>query len=336
MIYWMRTGVGLALLLLIAAYSPAALAQEQTQLTISPVTFELTADPGNTLENDLKVTNASSSELQLETKVENIVGTGSEGQVKLSEKAGEFALSSWVTTAPNKFTLRPKEVKQVHFTVKVPNKAEPGGHYGTILVGTVASSDFTGSGASVVQKIGTIVLVRVSGQAKELGSISSIAVKNFVGRWEEKTLSDNQTKIYLPSEEKADQEKVGKYFPSGPLAFELTFTNSGNVHYKPSGLVTIYDLFGRKVGQSAIDSRNVFPGNERKITVVWPKSQLWGIRYRAQAVAIYGTTNQNLTAETSFWAFPLWTAVSLAVGLFLLILLRKRLKRVIRVLLRGE
>lgn len=334
----MRVGVGLllALGLVFVFQASSVLAEEQSQLTVSPVTFELTADPGNTLENDLKVTNNSSSELQLEAKVENITGTGSEGQVRLSEEAGEFALSSWVTATPDKLTLAPGEVKKIHFAIKVPKNAEPGGHYGSILVGTVASSDFTGSGAAVVQKIGAIVLVRVSGQARELGSISSIEVKNYVGKWEEKTLADGQTKLYLPSEEKTGQERVKNYFSQGPLAFDLTFDNAGNVHYKPSGFVTIYNLFGRKVDQQAIDGRNVFPGNERKITVLWPKSKLWGIRYRAQAVALYGTANQSITAETSFWAFPWWAASAGTVILIFLILLRQRLRLAIRALLKGK
>ena len=115
----------------------------------------------------------------------------------------------------------------------------------------------------------------------------------------------------------------------------MQYKNDGNVHVKPIGTVTINNIFGRKVAQLALDPRNVFPGGERRITVLWPQKRLWGIYYHAQVTAIYGDKHQTMTAETNFWAFPLWAAIVLGILLLFLILARKRLLKVVKVLIKG-
>lgn len=310
-------------------------AQEQTKLTISPVTFELTANPGDTLSNQIKVTNVSDVTLQLETKVENIAGTGSKGQVTLTSEETEFSLSSWVKTDPTRFSLKPKEVRIITYTIAVPLNAEPGGHYGTILVGTIASDNLESSGAAVVQRLGSLVLVRVNGEQREEATIKRIGAKHYNGATDAFLLSDGKTKIQIPKNVDLTQEPSRNYFSSGPIALETVIHNSGNVHIKPNGYFTIYNLFNQKVTELPLDSRNVFPGNDRNITIVWPVKKPRGIYYRAQLAAVYGSTNQPLTASFSFWAFPRFEALGIAAGLLLLLLLRKRLARALRILVKG-
>lgn len=310
-------------------------AQQSTKLSVSPVTFELTANPGDTLTNQIKVTNLSDSEILLETKVENIAGTGERGQVQLTAEETEFSLSKWITVETSKFTLNPKEVRSLTFTIRVPANAEPGGHYGTLLVGTIASATSGSTGVGFGQKIGSLLLVKVSGQTNENAVIKSFAPKPYVGEWEERVTTDGKTKILVPKTDILSTTPTQKYFNTGPIAFDLALSNLGNVHIKPSGFVTIYNVFHRKIAELPIDQRNVFPGSDRQIAVIWPQAKLWGGYYRAEATAVYGSTNQPLTSSVSFWAFPKMAAISIALVLLLIIVLRKRLVHAVKVLIRG-
>ncbi len=313
-----------------------AFAQETTRLSVAPVTFELSADPGQTLTNQIKVINTSDSALQLETKVENISGTGDRGQVELTEEETDFSLSSWIKTDPSSFTLAPKETKNVSFTITVPKNAEPGGHYGTILVGTIAADKPDTTGAVIAQRLGSLVLVKVSGEIDEQAAVSRFQTKTFSGEWEERLATDGKTKILAPKGERLDKERQLRYFDQGPIAFDIGVNNSGNIHVKPVGYVTIYNLFNQKVAELPLDPRNIFPENDRRLTVIWPVKRLWGVYYRAQLAALYGTTNQPLIAQTTFWSFPMLAAIGLGALLLIIFLVRHRLYRVIDLLFTGK
>ncbi len=321
---------------LVGSLLPVAHAESApVRLTISPVTFDLTANPGDVISNQIKVTNASDETLQLDTKIENIAGTGENGQVQLTEDETKFSLSSWVTTTPSKFSLSPHEIKILTYTIHVPANAEPGGHYGSILVGTTASDKLNSSGASISQRIGSLLLIKVSGTAQESAVISRMHVIPYTGQWDEVTASDGKTKILVAHDIEHLTNASQKYFDKGPIAFDIQVHNIGNVHVKPIGSVVVYNLFHRKVADLPLDGRNVFPGADRRLIAIWPAKRLWGGFYRAQLVSVYGN-GQSLISETSFWAFPRMAAIVLGIVVLLLLVARKRLIRVIRVLIRGE
>ncbi len=309
-------------------------AQEVTKLSVSPVSFDFGVNPGATETNVIKVTNSSDSELTLEAKVENILGADENGKVQLTEKETEFSLSSWVTISPARFTLKAKETRTISFAIKVPANAEPGGHYGSVLIGTVASASDT-TGSAIVQRVGSLLLIRVAGEARERGTVTQFQTKSYSGSWEEQKSSDNSTTFLIPQKEQLDKEKVKTYFSNGPIAFQLTFKNDGNVHFQPQGFVRITNMFGRTVAQLPMYPRNVFPGVERDNTVIWNVDKLWGGYYKAEVVGVYGQKNSVLSATTTFWAFPTTAAIVIGVLLVLVILLRKRLTKVISVLIKG-
>jgi len=323
-------------LLGVLSFFPAAKAQNTTKISVSPATFDFAVKPGTTETNVIKVSNQSEEELQLEVRVENIVGTGAQGQLQLSEEETEFALSSWVSTQPSRFNLKAKETRTVSFSITVPANAEPGGHYGTILIGTIASSDPASTGSATVQRVGSVLLVRVAGEAREGAQVIRFEPKNFVGSWDTVTTQDQSTTFYIAKEEDLTREGSRSYFSRGPVAFNLIVKATGNVHIRPKGFVVIYNLFGRKVAELALEERNIFPGTDRQLTVIWPVKQLWGGYYRAQLIAVYGQGNSTISAETSLWAFPQTALIVIAATLLLAVIARRRLVKVVRVLIRGQ
>ena len=65
-------------------------------------------------------------------------------------------------------------------------------------------------------------------------------------------------------------------------------------------------------------------------------AKLWGLKYSAQFLGIYGSTNSQITAETSFWAFPLIPGVIIIVALAFALIARKRLIKAIGIIFRGN
>ncbi len=274
---------------------------------ISPVSYELTGNRGDVIENQIKVYNPNQTDtLKIEMQVEDIAPSGEEGQVVVEPAETEtYSLASWVVCEPKEFDLKPGEEKFVAFDINIPDNAEPGGYYGTILAAVIGSAGPNITGATIMQRVGALALLTVSGEMKE-----KLAVKDF---------------------------SAPIYSQSGPVTFSIKFENEGTVHVKPTGLVTITDIFGKKVAEIGIPQRNVLPNSVRKIDVQWNKKLLFGGKYLATLSGTYGITNAPFSsAVVSFWVFA-WKLGLLILAIFILIILaRRRLFPAFRILIKGR
>jgi len=276
-------------------------------ISISPLTFEITANPGDKVSNVLKILNNSDSALMVQMKAEDFTAIGESGEVVVREELNEsYSLAKWIRVEPEQFTLDPRGQQLVNFTIDVPVSGEPGGHYGSILA-MIGGTAATGTGAAISQKVGSLLLLQVAGPVNEL-----IFVKNFVA----------------PS-----------FSEYGPITIDARFENRGTVHLKPRGFVQITDIFGKQAANLSLSQKNILPGSVRKIDTVWDEKILFG-KYTATLTAIYGSTNEPLTATTTFWVIPWKITLGITLGvvlvLFILIKSRKRLSLALKILLRGE
>ncbi|MFI5240426.1 MAG: hypothetical protein ACHQUB_01835 [Candidatus Saccharimonadia bacterium] len=305
-------------------------------ITVSPPTYDMSANPGDSLQNTIRVTNDSDGSVTLAVSAQDFVVEGTEGSVTVTDTTGPTTFSSWFSFSQKQVTLAAKSSALVPFTINVPANAEPGGHFATVLFNPIVSTSTTSTGASIIQRVGSLVLMKVSGDIVESGSIEKFNAKSFVGSWETVTGTDGKTQIYIANAEDLTKEHPQSYFDHGPVAFDVLFKNTGNVHFKPTGTLTIYNIFGSKVDQIALDPLNVFPGGERRVTVIWTKKSLWGGYYRAQIDAVYGSQNKILTAETVFWVFPWLVLLIILLLVILIVVLHRRFYEAAKVLIKGR
>lgn len=265
------------------------LAQEGAKgLTISPLTFELVADPGDSTVNELKVFNPTQSTFSVKMEVEDFTAVGEEGQVVVEKTEGKtYSLKEWVAFEPQSFTVEPGERQFVRFTITVPESGEPGGHYGSILASTVGTTGEGTTGTGIAYKVGALVLLTVSGEVRENLLVENFGVPDF-------------------------QER-------GPVPFNVLFANNGTVHVRPLGFVQITSMMGKKVEDIPFPQKSVIPGAKRKLEFAWDPQGFKIGRYTAALVGSYGQTNVPMSAVTTFWIFP-WKQISL-VGFFVLALL---------------
>lgn len=276
-------------------------------VSVSPVTFELTANRGEIFTNQLKISNVGTELLAITMEAEDFttVGEGGEVAIKQAEDAS-FSLAKWLTMEPKNFALAPGEEKIVTFTISVPLDAEPGGHYATVMAaaqGAIANT----TGVAFVQKTGSLVLLSVAGEVKE-----QIVVNYFTAPF------------------------LNEY---GPISFKTRFENLGSIHIKPRGFVSIADSFDKKLVDIPFPQHNIFPGKARAVETIWDKKYLFG-KYTATLVGSYGLGNTPFTAFTSFWVVPWKIVGGGSIGLILVVWafwkMRRRLKMALFILIRGR
>jgi len=306
-------GIKLLILLIIVIFGGLILTQpvfaQKVGVTISPLTFELNANPGDAIFNKLKIYNPTDNIITIKMEVESFKTVGETGQVIVTpEEETTYSLKQWVNINPIEFTLEPRESKLVNFDILVPENAEPGGKYGSILASPIAIMGEEFTGTSVLSKVGALILLTVSGEVKE-----DLMVKEF------STLS---------------------FLETGPVPFTIRFENTGTVHLRPRGFVAISDWRDKKVIDIPFAQNNVIPGSVRKIEASWDKKWVFG-KYTAMLVGSYGMTNTVFEPPIlTFWVFP-W---KIMLGVFLILLLitlyfyktRRRWKLALRILIKGE
>lgn len=299
-----------AFVISIIFFATSIQAQDAAGLTIIPPKLELFANPGDTINESIRLTNDSNLPQTFGIVVEDFRSTGEEGQVVLEESGTEsYSLQSWIKLSTPAIVVQPGEEIVYPFSIIVPRDAEPGGHYASILF-QIGGTEIIPGVTSVRSRIGALILLRTSGDVREDSQIENFSAPKFSQR--------------------------------GPIDISLRVKNNGTTHIRPNGTIIVTNIFGRKVAELPLSGYNVFPGAIRKMDTTWEKENLFGV-YTATLVATYGQQNLPLTAVTTFTAASYVSLVILVVGLisayiFIVSLIkgRSRLIKAIRVILTGK
>jgi len=288
-------------------YAPKIVEAQDSQasrsIAVTPPSFELFANPGESVSDKIRVRNDSGIAQTYHVVVEDFKAVGEEGSIDLvteDQSNMGYSLAKWVVPEPKTFSLDAHEEKEIPFTINVPKNAEPGGHYASVLVNMGGETKVSG-GAAVTSRVGSLILLRVSGNVQEDARVESFAAAK-------------------------------GYYEKGPVDFELRVKNNGNNHIRPKGTIVITNIFGQKVTEVELNGLNILPDAIRKMNTEWKFSALLANRYTATLVATYGQQNKPLSASSSFIIFPKpLLAVAGVIILFLLFLIfgRRKVKRIL-------
>lgn len=193
-----------------------------------------------------------------------------EGHVAVGAKIPEGnSIKGWIHPELNDFAVAAKTEFDMRFRVDIPATADPGTHYGVLLVATAPIAK--GGGAATQVKIGPIILVKVLGDVKEKLALESISVPKFA--------------------------------ESPPISIEARFRNEGTVHVAPVGDIEVRNIFGSLVATATLPVRNVLPGVVRKMEASVDDG-VWLGRYSVLLHATYGDNGQELVAKQYVWIVP--------------------------------
>lgn len=265
-------------------------------IEVSPPSQEITADPGEVVAFDVTVRNTGEIPLPLQVRVDDFTASGDEGQVALTQD-GPWSVRSWTQVSPQKLELSPKQEMKVKVTIQVPVQDVGGGKYGAIVFSR--QGETIENSAAVSQEVASLFLLKISGPVEEDLRILDFSAPPFV--------------------------------EFGPVPLTLSLENTGNVHVKATGIVSVMNVLGKKVADIVIPPTNVFPLAKRKFTIDFTDRFLIG-PYQAVAIVNYGAENKSVTTYTPFFAFPVRLVAGIIIVLALLFFARKRLKKAVRAL----
>ena len=298
--------IAFALMSLLSAHKAHA-------ITISPVRFELQADPGGAVGGQIILNNEQNETKTLYSSTANFEAQGETGTPAFVDAKND--LGKWITLNES-VTLAPNESKVVPFSISVPKDAEAGGHFAAIFW----SDQPTVPGqVTIGAKIGTLVLLSVSGDIKESGGVSDFQAKN------------GQTR-----------------FSSLPVTFNYRFQNGGNDRVKPTGVISVKNMLGfvsANISANPVEG-NVLPRSIRKFESEWQghgshalsSNDLSKIsdenffakatreyhnfalgRYTAHLDISYGTKGDHSTATYVFYVFPWHFLIVFGVSILLVL-----------------
>lgn len=291
----------LAALTVIPLVGPAS-AQEASPasdtLVISPPVTERNVAPGEEFSYKLSLTNQATRDRAFTARANNAKPIGDEGGSDLVPEEGPYAIASWVTVNPATATIKQGEKLEVNVTVRVPQDAGPGSRFGGIVFTPTSLPGTSGPAVEVKAEISSLLLVTVAGPAK-----NELNLKSF------------------------DTNKT--FYTDKDVNFTAIFNNQGNVVARPSGTITVKNLFGKEVHKMRVDPQRVLPTADRKFAMSWKSS---GMLFGPYTATLDWSANGQGSSPTKiwFWGAPLNVLIPIAVALVLLFVLlwlpRKRLK----------
>jgi hypothetical protein len=231
--------------------------------------IEFTASPGETLKGTLRFWNGTDGELPVHLEAADVSQQDEEGHAAVAEENAANSLKAWVTPQIPDLNVYPKAEIPLDFSIAVPANADPGSHWGEILVITAPPDQQNGPAAQV--GIGVILLVRVLGKATEKLELESVSAPRFT--------------------------------EAPPIALEARFKNEGTVHEAPQGTIEVRNMFGSLVATGTLPVRNVLPGVVRKVEASVGDG-FWLGRYTVLLHATYGDNGQELVSKQYVWVVP--------------------------------
>jgi hypothetical protein len=258
---------------------------------VGPGKADLTINPGESKTVMMTVTNRTGERRRFNLTREDTQGSKEiESTVMLlGDDRGPYSLKDYISYASASFELGHNERALVPVTVTIPQNAEPGGLYGSVLVDTVAIDAQPGDSmgtvpqSAIIARIGTLFFITIPGAADKQGSLLDFTT--------------------VPTK---------KFYQEGPVTFGLLFENTGGIHLAPYGELRIQNIFGEEIGFLELEPWFVLPSATRLREVVWDRELLLG-KYTATVYINRSYDNQIDERSYTFWVLP-WKPIAIAFG----------------------
>lgn len=246
-----------------------AVAQELTNtIYVSPALTERMVNPGERFSFELDVRNQKP-----ETKTFFLSGSSftapadESGDPQYNDTpTGPADPINWLNFSQKKLVVQPETTATVTVTVSVPANTAPGGYYLAAII-SEKNPDLNakdGPQVNLSSEVGSPILVTVAGALKEEGQFFEIKPRQ-------------------------------KIFWGSPVYLDVRFKNTGNVHLKPKGIITIEKSGDKRAASLDFNESgaNTLPNSIRRYEVKWEPEKLFGIipafgKYSVKPMLGYG------------------------------------------------
>lgn len=260
-------------------------------ITITPTSIDKVIIPGQTLKGQTQVLNQADSPFDYKVYAAPYSVTGEEYDPSFTPIPGVTNVASWFTLKTAKTRLEPYSTSALDYSITVPANTKPGGYYAVIFAET--ESKVEGTGVTTQKRVGTVVYIRVAGDAVEQGGVTS---------W------------------------IVPWFQEPNLMQTLRLENTGSVHYSATIKTNVKDLFGN-TKLSYAQKRNVLPEKIRKVTIEWEKTPALGIFKVNGTVEIFGQTTPLSTKYVLVMSKEIQRGLLIVLALIILFIISKKIYR---------
>lgn len=235
---------------------------------VAPAKIETVVEPGEKQIKYITVLNRFGSDYSFNVEVKDFSPSKDSGGPILGEKypsSGDFSLKSYIKPEVKSFSLHHGSQARIAINITIPKDTPPGGRYAAVLVSASPRERVPG-GTTIVSRIGALLLVKVSGEVKEIGQLINFVFKN------------------------------GKFL--------ISYRNDGNVHLDPYGVVEVRNQEGVLVETIQIDPWIILPLSTRSRQLVLSGVLPDGI-YTAKILLNRGYKDITDIKEVSFRLGPI-------------------------------
>lgn len=261
----------------------SALESGDIVMQIKPAEQELELAPGTTTVGSLKVQNIGRLGFTVRMSVRPYQVTNEEYDPDFYTENSYTLLKNWITFNEPEFYLEAGQEKEVFYTVKVPNDISGGGQYAAIIVETRDGMDPNAT-FRVVSQLVSLIFAHVSGEEHVGGVLMSHSLPGFI---------------------------LGSDFSSS-----ATIKNDGNVDFRATQTLTIYDFFRNTVVFSpdytdangktpARATPIILPETSRSSRLTWEGAPQLGVFRAVQTISFL---DEEYTFEQIVFICPLWLA----------------------------
>ncbi len=283
------------LILLLCVSTKVAFAQE-AGIKVIPATIEKLADPGQTLIEEIKVTNVSGEDKEYFVYKRDIIGVEDGGVPIFAEDGAErtgYEITEWISYQAEPLFVKADETVTLPISVAVPENASPGSHFGGIFV-SAEPPKMRQMGAGVGYEVASIISIRISGDI-----IDDARVRSF------------------------STDKL--FYSTKDVNFVAKIENQGNILIRPRGPLEVKSMFGGSPKVITVNESlaGVFPGTVRELQFSWNEEGLGFGRYEAILALGYDGQGGQKTIDASlvFWVFPIKVIFPILLGFIAILLI---------------
>ena len=154
----------------------------ENAFTILPMSQNFTLNPGETTTGKITIVNPADSANDFTYSVSispyNVIGE--DYQADITTVSAYSKIAEWITILEPTGSIKPNEIREVEFTITVPENANPGGQYAAIMVSS-GQSEQNPEGVSInnVFALASIIYANISGEVTHEGAILQNNVPEF-------------------------------------------------------------------------------------------------------------------------------------------------------------
>lgn len=277
-------------------HSARALTDTANTLRIAPVRTDIDIPAGTNKTIKVTVSNLTNAPIAVKAVMNDFIAGDERGTPALildaDKSAPTHSLKRFMKPIGD-FTIPAQDSKTVSVVITVPQDAQAGGYFGAVRF---APTDPDGGGqVNLSASAASIILVSVPGPTTEKLSLTDFEIQQ--------------------------GGKTGAFFQSAnDLQALLRLESKSNVQLAPTGKISV------KQGNSVVYETDfnaevprdmILPDSARRWDIPLKNIDSFG-HYTVYATLTYGTANQTIEVNKSFWVIP-WIVIIIAIGAVLLL-----------------